>query len=724
MAVDHYALCPCGSGKKIKFCKCASSIDELEKVMKMVSGSQMVAALDRLNQVLTNHPDAAWALAIKGRLLMSLREHDSLAANSERFIRLQPSNPLALAQRAAAEIFQGDVKAAAASLLQALAESGRVVDSFLMEISSLLALTLARSKNLLSARLYATLPLATSDYEDSKFAQQILGELNRSNSVSLLVKNLPTPFPRPEDASWAERFDEADALLHSNQVLLAESKFEGLDRQFPEQAAIVSGLLTCAVWRADVAAQIRLLKKLSRIEQAAGELEEAARLFATATAINPADADLSVQLYEFVYELENSEEATLAIAADAKWVPLPAESLAQAADESDGVPPRAGFQVLDREPLAGDAAVTSAADVPLVKTVALLFGKQTDRPARLVLLDVNEPDRELVEQSVQATLQLSAPVEVKEQAMSLLSLMFPRTFGVNIEEMDDQEVVNQLVANNIDHAVGGAKLPLFAGKTLAEAAEDPSTLMFRTAIVRQLEAMAVGLQQFERSLDRLRTLLAVEPLPPLTPRTDEDVEALSLFDLLRVDPSQLDSEGVVYLFQRCSQVNVQETLKSVAHMLVKQEGAEYDAETIYSAYLALLGTAESLEVAMALAAEAKAWCKTQGISAGPILLNELQLYVREGNVAGFQKTIDTIMTEHSQEPELMAHVQQLLTQLGLLGPDGSPRTGGRPAAAPQSGLWTGDAGSPPPAAQQPSAPPSQAGGAAPAAGKLWLPGMD
>src|SRR6056297_3121790 len=150
MAVDHYALCPCGSGKKIKFCKCASSIDELEKVMKMVSGSQMVAALDRLNQVLTNHPDAAWALAIKGRLLMSLREHDSLAANSERFIRLQPSNPLALAQRAAAEIFQGDVKAAAASLLQALAESGRVVDSFLMEISSLLALTLARSKNLLS----------------------------------------------------------------------------------------------------------------------------------------------------------------------------------------------------------------------------------------------------------------------------------------------------------------------------------------------------------------------------------------------------------------------------------------------------------------------------------------------------------------------------------------------------------------------------------------------
>ncbi|XZE55677.1 tetratricopeptide repeat protein [Planctomycetaceae bacterium SH139] len=723
MAVDHYALCPCGSGKKIKFCKCASSIDELEKVMKMVSGSQMVAALDRLNQVLTNHPDAAWALAIKGRLLMSLREHDSLAANSERFIRLQPSNPLALAQRAAAEIFQGEVKAAAVSLLQALAESGRSVDSFLMEISSLLALALARSQNLLSARLYATLPLATTDYEDSKLAQQILGELNRASGVSLLVKNLPSPIPRPDDVSWAERFDEADALLHSNQVLLAESKLEGLDRQFPEQAAIVSGLLTCAVWRADVTVQVRLLKKLSRIELAAGELEDSARLFATASAIKPSDVELSVPLHECVYELENTEEATLSIAANPQWVPLPAESLAQAAEEPDGVPPRAGFQVLDREPLAADAEITSADQVPLVKTVALLFGKQTDRAARLVLLDVNESDREVVEQLVQATLQLSAPAEVKEQSMPLLSLMFPRTFGVNVEELVDQEIVKQLVANNIDHAIGGAKLPLFAGKTLAEAAQDPGTLMFRTAIVRQLEAMAVSLPQFELSLDRLRKLLAIEPLPKLTPQTDEDVEALSLFDLLRVDPSQLDTEGVVYLFQRCSQVNVQDTLKLVANVIVQQDDSAYDSEMVYSAYLALLGNADSLDEALRIVAEAKAWCKSKGMSAGPILLNELQLYLREGDSVGFQKTIETIMTDHSHEPELMAHVQQLLMQLGLLGPDGSPRPAGRPAAAQQSGLWTGDAAQAPPAAQ-PSASPSQAGGASPAAGKLWLPGMD
>ena len=80
--------------------------------MTMVEGGQLVPALDRLSTILTEHPDAAWALAIRGRLLLDLREYESLSENADRFIRLQPSNPLALTQRAAACLFRGDVSAA------------------------------------------------------------------------------------------------------------------------------------------------------------------------------------------------------------------------------------------------------------------------------------------------------------------------------------------------------------------------------------------------------------------------------------------------------------------------------------------------------------------------------------------------------------------------------------------------------------------------------------
>ena len=67
MTVDTYAVCPCGNGKKIKFCKCKDSVGELDSVLQMVEGGQVVPALDRLSNILQENPDAAWALAIRGR---------------------------------------------------------------------------------------------------------------------------------------------------------------------------------------------------------------------------------------------------------------------------------------------------------------------------------------------------------------------------------------------------------------------------------------------------------------------------------------------------------------------------------------------------------------------------------------------------------------------------------------------------------------------------------
>src|SRR5690554_4760273 len=110
MTVDQYALCPCGNGKKIKFCKCKDSLPEMDRITTMLSGGQVVPALDRINRVLDEHPDAAWALAIKGRVLLDLREYDSLTQNAERFVRLQPNNPLALTQRAAAQVFRNQIE--------------------------------------------------------------------------------------------------------------------------------------------------------------------------------------------------------------------------------------------------------------------------------------------------------------------------------------------------------------------------------------------------------------------------------------------------------------------------------------------------------------------------------------------------------------------------------------------------------------------------------------
>ena len=52
MAIDSYALCPCGSGKKVKFCCSKDILHELEKPLRALAGEQYFAALDQTTKLI------------------------------------------------------------------------------------------------------------------------------------------------------------------------------------------------------------------------------------------------------------------------------------------------------------------------------------------------------------------------------------------------------------------------------------------------------------------------------------------------------------------------------------------------------------------------------------------------------------------------------------------------------------------------------------------------
>ena len=261
MSVDKYAVCPCGSGKKIKFCKCKESVAELDRVLKMVEGGQVVPALDRLATILQEHPDAAWALAIRGRLLLDLTEYDSLSENADRFIRLQPSNPLALTQRAAAKLFHGEVEQATESMLAALTECGRDVDAFVLDVSSVLAYSLAQRGVFLTARVYASLAMMASGYEGGQAAVSVLRQLNTSPTINQLIKAMPAPIERPIGC-------RVGRALRRSRYLAAQQQ-DRLGRIEVPVAATNTLLGTCRVVRA-----IDLRDMARRHESSVGTAEE------------------------------------------------------------------------------------------------------------------------------------------------------------------------------------------------------------------------------------------------------------------------------------------------------------------------------------------------------------------------------------------------------------------------------------------------------------------
>lgn len=721
MTVDTYAVCPCGSGKKIKFCKCKDSVGELDRVLKMVEGGQIVPALDRLSKILTEHPDAAWALAVRGRLLLDVREYESLAENAERFIRLQPSNPLALTQRAAAALFRGSLSEANGTLLEALTESGRDVDAFVLDVASVLAFSLAQAGEYLSARVYATLALMAQGYEGGQTAMQVLRQLNSAPTISLLLKGIPEPLPRPESAEWGERYDEATRLLHSNKVMLAQSKFESLRRTVPQEPAILTGLLTCAIWRGDAAAQSELLLKLSGCESL--DFEQRARYRAMAALTQPEMPELAVPVLQLDADIDQADEVELAMTADARYVALPADMLTSMRASEDDVPPRGGFQILDRD--KPDIHQLPPIDqIPEAIGMVFVYGRQTDRAARIEIHDVRKRDLDEVKSRIKNVI---GDVELRETAgdpLPLLAAAQPAIAMVRFQAkpIEAEKLQVEIAEQRMPQTIASLPLGILGGASLAETAGDDSKLLERTALVRVIEHFDAIAQRGEGILDKLHQLAGVEPLPPLKLTADE-VETVNNVDLNRVDPTDLDGEALIYLLQRAQQVSASPAIRHFANRLLNVDLPAEQLPAKLLAYMSLVNISPEVETAISHLEQAKQFAEQHQLPTADLLLSEVSLRLSAGDMTGFQTTIETLTTRYGREPETMARLQQMLISYGLIRPDGSPRSGpsgpaagalggGAESAAGASGIWTPGSGSP-------AAEPASGGGS-----KLWIPGMD
>src|SRR5690348_13740778 len=120
MAIDPYAMCPCGSGKKLKFC-CSDVVSEIEKIHRMIEGEQPRAALRHAEQTLATHPGRASVLDLKASLELSLGELEAARKTIEEFLKSNPDSPTAYACQALLLAEERQSRPAIDSLQKALA---------------------------------------------------------------------------------------------------------------------------------------------------------------------------------------------------------------------------------------------------------------------------------------------------------------------------------------------------------------------------------------------------------------------------------------------------------------------------------------------------------------------------------------------------------------------------------------------------------------------------
>jgi tetratricopeptide (TPR) repeat protein len=89
--LDVYALCPCGSGKKVKFC-CHKVLPDLDKVARLHQNNQPDKALKKLEELEAKHPDAQIIPITRSQLLMEEQRFDEAVTIMRRFLESNPNH--------------------------------------------------------------------------------------------------------------------------------------------------------------------------------------------------------------------------------------------------------------------------------------------------------------------------------------------------------------------------------------------------------------------------------------------------------------------------------------------------------------------------------------------------------------------------------------------------------------------------------------------------------
>ena len=228
MTLDPYKLCPCGSGKKVKFC-CSRDIgQELERVQRMLEGEQRTAVLEKLESLLRKYPDRPSLLTLKAEAELIQHETNGARTTVERLLQVAPENPTAHALSAMLQVLdQNEIQLAVQQLQRAFEVVDAAITPRMYEALVMLGMQMAGASLPVAAKGHLQLALALSNAKDKK-ASTLLMQLNQSHDIPLLLREPLDLADCPEDVTWKIEFQAAMAEVYRGRWLLgAEARRHG-----------------------------------------------------------------------------------------------------------------------------------------------------------------------------------------------------------------------------------------------------------------------------------------------------------------------------------------------------------------------------------------------------------------------------------------------------------------------------------------------------------------
>jgi len=703
-------------------------LKEIEQVGRLLDSEQTGACLAYVESLEKSHPNCACLTAAKLTIYRSENRWAEALSVAERFRADEPDNPTAAAEYAMALVVTGNPKLAISTL----------VDGFERSKADSIHTTLIRGALQVGAYLMLgklTVPaIAIGNVLKeipaiAESANRLLYNATADTNVPLILRDWAFEYQCPDNFPGKATFEEAVILVHQMRWKQALALLEPLthlvDSNCPDaqHANVWPG-----IWRNIAVLHFWLLdndKGSEALKAYASHpntpTEDAVDAESTRLLFNP--DPFGDQTEELIVECTITD-------VDAALEKLLSDPLFRKVD-APGIPfsppPRACFQMLDR-PFSDSETAMTLENISSQRAVAILFGKETDREARLLLFALTTEEQETVETNIQGVLGdlVQVPGKTidqkpvsKTRLLSDCRLYFPQK-----REAVEPEVIEKIIIDYFGKSFVEAwlalPLGLLDGKTPIEAAKEPTYTVPLLAAIQIIEEwMPEDVRDDVSQTFRSRLGLPTPETITITESSgDNPLEVLDGYPVWRwhrFDVSKLSTDILAGGLQIALGMREMRATVRFAEELLCRPMDSMSFPIRIMAFEALISASQgrgAFDNALLWVERAKNESTAQEIPDAAWCLHEIMLRLMQGDTRTAHDVIQYVATKYRDDAAVMNALQELFVRIGMLNPDGTPSAAFKQAQAAQQAeeqeqkIWTPDGSTP-----------AGSGGAS----KLWVP---
>jgi tetratricopeptide (TPR) repeat protein len=273
MALDPYGSCPCGSGKKYRWC-CQPIDKDLHRAFEQEANGQHDAALRIIDEVVAAHPTNPRGFGQKAELLYKLGRVEEAEAALEQAFAISPSYPYGLLLRSIFRFHEGEIPGALLLARRAAEAYDPQAHDYLAQIFGVVFECEMAMNRPVAAReaLRRAVQYAPAEEQLRERFDAIFGEQSRLPRAARLDYRTVSP-PPPSDPARRAAWDAALGNFESGRLGELAAAFDKLTADHPDDGAAWFYLGLTRAWLGENA---RALEALDRHLQQESDDERAA----------------------------------------------------------------------------------------------------------------------------------------------------------------------------------------------------------------------------------------------------------------------------------------------------------------------------------------------------------------------------------------------------------------------------------------------------------------